>query len=280
MNSLKMTYENTRLSPTSIKEGIDIFAKTLKIKLEGLVVHSSVILEKNFEWGYDDLDEFMLKLASSYESITQFYLLLKANDGHKLGFHYFDDTESCFTSVEVQYANIRLINHIKGYFDKESDFCKVEYPAVAIKHKEQKIFIGHGSEESWRMLKDHLQDKHNFKVVAYETGARSGHSIRDILEEMVNQSSMAFLVMTGEDRGQNGKLYPRDNVVHEAGLFQGKLGFSRAIVLLEEGVEEFSNIAGIQQIRFPKGNIATTFGDVLAVIKRELIKQQFFCKFY
>jgi predicted nucleotide-binding protein len=35
-------------------------------------------------------------------------------------------------------------------------------------------------------------------------------------------------------------------VIHEAGLFQGKLGFARAIVLLEQDCNEFSNIAGLQ----------------------------------
>jgi len=76
--------------------------------------------------------------------------------------------------------------------------------------------------------------------------------------------------MTGEDETKDGKLLARQNVVHEAGLFQGRLGFSQAIILLEEGTEEFSNIAGLQQIRFPKGKIRETFGDVLAVLKREL----------
>ena len=40
------------------------------------------------------------------------------------------------------------------------------------------------------------------------------------------------------------------NVVHEAGLFQGRLGFTRAIVLLEEGCAEFSNIQGLQRSDF------------------------------
>jgi predicted nucleotide-binding protein len=46
------------------------------------------------------------------------------------------------------------------------------------------------------------------------------------------------------------------NVIHEVGLFQGRLGFKRAIVLLEEGCKEFSNIQGLGQIRYPKGNIS------------------------
>ena len=75
--------------------------------------------------------------------------------------------------------------------------------------------------------------------------------------------------MTGEDEQTDGKVRARENVVHEVGLFQGKLGFSRAIVLLEEGCEEFSNIHGLGQIRFPKGNIAAKFEDIRAVLERE-----------
>ncbi|SSC66217.1 unnamed protein product [Ciceribacter selenitireducens ATCC BAA-1503] len=59
------------------------------------------------------------------------------------------------------------------------------------------------------------------------------------------------------------------NVVHEMGLFQGRLGFMRAIVLLEDGCEEFSNIQGLGQIRFPKGNVAAAFEEVRMVLERE-----------
>jgi predicted nucleotide-binding protein len=86
---------------------------------------------------------------------------------------------------------------------------------------------------------------------------------------MLGRSSLAFLVLTGEDETADQQMRARQNVIHETGLFQGKLGFPRAIVLLEEGVEEFSNIAGIQHIPFAKGHIDGTFGEVLAVIKRE-----------
>ena len=86
---------------------------------------------------------------------------------------------------------------------------------------------------------------------------------------MLNKSVFAILVMTAEDETIEGKWYGRQNVVHEAGLFQGHLGFNRAIILLEEGTEEFSNLYGIQQIRFSKGNIKETFGDVLATLTRE-----------
>ena len=88
-------------------------------------------------------------------------------------------------------------------------------------------------------MKDHLTDQHSHEVVAYETGARAGHTIRDILDDMGREANIAFLVLTGEDEMGDGKTQARPNVIHETGLFQGKLGFSRAIVLLEDGCEEF-----------------------------------------
>jgi predicted nucleotide-binding protein len=90
---------------------------------------------------------------------------------------------------------------------------------------------------------------------------------------MLSKSSFAILVITGEDDTGAGKVRARQNVVHEAGLFQGKLGFQRAIVLLEEGVEEFSNMQGIEYIPFKKGAIKETFGDVLATLRREFSKE-------
>jgi predicted nucleotide-binding protein len=86
---------------------------------------------------------------------------------------------------------------------------------------------------------------------------------------MLDAAAIAFLIMTGEDEQADGVLHARLNVVHEAGLFQGRLGFTRAIVLLEDGCEEFSNIEGLGQIRFPKGNIKAAFDDVRRVIERE-----------
>lgn len=83
------------------------------------------------------------------------------------------------------------------------------------------------------------------------------------------KSPFAILVMTGEDEDADGKLNARPNVIHEIGLFQGRLGFNKAIVLLENGTEEFSNINRIQQLRFSKGNIKEVFGDILATLKRE-----------
>jgi predicted nucleotide-binding protein len=135
------------------------------------------------------------------------------------------------------------------------------------------VFIGHGRDPYWRDLKDHLVDKHDLRVTAYETGARAGLTISDILKDMVSAADFAILVFSAENSHADGSLHARENVIHEAGLFQGKLGFRRAIVLVEEGCQLFTNISGIQYIGYSKGNIKEAFGDILAAIRREFLKK-------
>jgi hypothetical protein len=171
------------------------------------------------------------------------------------------------TSINVKAPSMREIESILYIFDYNAS--KFQSLPQELKPENPVIFIGHGHSQQWLDLKDHLQDKHDYEVIAYESYPRSGRTIKEILEEMLDESTFALLVLTGEDETNAGEKRARQNVIHETGLFQGRLGFNKAIILLEEGVQEFSNIQGLQQIRFPKGKIIETYGEVLATIKRE-----------
>jgi predicted nucleotide-binding protein len=135
------------------------------------------------------------------------------------------------------------------------------------------VFIGHGKSLMWRELKDFVQDRLHLPWDEFNRVPVAGVTNIARLSEMLDAAVIAFLIMTGEDERADGKLQARMNVVHEAGLFQGRLGFTKAIVLLEEGCEEFTNIAGLGQIRFPKGNIKAVFDEVRRVLEREGIIQ-------
>ena len=132
-----------------------------------------------------------------------------------------------------------------------------------------KVFIGHGRSHCWRDLKDFISGRLNLVCDEFNHVATAGYTIPERLKEMLEQASIAFLVMTAEDEQVDGKLHARMNVIHEVGLFQGRLGFRKAIILLEEGCEEFSNIHGLIEIRFPKGNIRAAFEEIREVIERE-----------
>ena len=138
-------------------------------------------------------------------------------------------------------------------------------------NENKKIFIGHGGSPVWRELKDFIEDTLKLPCAEFNRISAAGKFTGNRLEEMLDKSCMAFLIMTGEDEQADGSLHARENVIHEVGLFQGRLGFERAIILLEKGCQEFSNIHGLGQIRFPKGEIEVAFGGVVKVLKRESI---------
>ena len=87
------------------------------------------------------------------------------------------------------------------------------------------VFIGHGRSPLWRELKDFIQDRLNLPWDEFNRVPVAGFTNIARLSEMLNAASIAFLIMTGEDEQAGGKVHARMNVVHEAGLFQGRLGF-------------------------------------------------------
>ena len=174
-------------------------------------------------------------------------------------------------------AEIASINHSFRICKSAADIC-----ARAASHLERKsrkkaiaarigtnVFIGHGRSSAWRELKDFVQDRLGLPWDEFNRVPVAGVTNIARLSEMLEGAAIALLVMTAEDEMADGDLQARMNVVHEAGLFQGRLGFTKAIVLLEEGCKEFSNIQGLGQIEFPQGAISAAFEEIRRVLERE-----------
>ena len=158
---------------------------------------------------------------------------------------------------------INLVRHAVSHISRKQ-VVSHQRPAVG-----KRIFIGHGHSAAWRELKDFVEDRLGLPTDEFNRVPIAGIHNTERLRQMLKSASMAFLVMTAEDERQDGTSHARLNVVHEAGLFQGRLGFNRAIVLLEEGCEEFSNIDGLGQLRFAKGEIGSKFEEIRRVLERE-----------
>ncbi len=150
-----------------------------------------------------------------------------------------------------------------------SHLLKVNRKNKRIREIGTNVFIGHGRSKAWKDLKDFIQDRLKLPWDEFNRIPVAGITNISRLSEMLNDAAIAFIVMTAEDEQISGKKHARMNVIHEAGLFQGKLGFTKAIIVLEEGCEEFSNIHGLGQIRFPKNNIQAVFEEIRLVLERE-----------
>jgi predicted nucleotide-binding protein len=140
--------------------------------------------------------------------------------------------------------------------------------------REIKIFISHGHEDDWKQLRDDLQDNHGYVIDYFEKGNSASKYTFEVLEEKLNKNNFALIIFSAEDKHEfDDKLHPRENVIHEAGLFQGRHGRMNVLLLVEKGLTEFSNILGITQIRYEKGNILAIASKVVAEINK-VIKQK------
>ena len=257
------SYERVKFPPEVIARAAAVFVDSLPTEAQKSLTFGWEVSRENESWAPESAEEF----AASYreDSVGKAKVTVFGP-----GRHFYTYINPWSTRVHLNAPSNPDALRVLQVFDEVAD----EYRRSAAEVEKSitdkvTIFLGHGRSAQWSELKNFLTDKHGFTVTAYETGPRAGLTMVHILEELSEDASFAILVHTGEDVDAAGNLHARENVVHETGLFQGKLGFERAIVLLEEDCTEFSNLLGLQQIRYSKGNIKETFGEVVATIFRE-----------
>ncbi|MBR0895780.1 nucleotide-binding protein [Bradyrhizobium tropiciagri] len=254
-------YPRTKFGVEVLRDALHRMGPPEKMKPVSLSVEGA----RDVEWSFDEMEEFFAAYREP-DTVSSEFSFQELGGFANLSVTF----STSMTRVRVRRNQRSEIEHVFASFEASAvaSLLPPEETEDILKDS-LSIFIGHGRSNVWRDLKDHLHEKHGFQVTAYETGPRVGLHIADILQEMEDEASFAILVMTGENLDAAGLLHARENVIHETGLFQGRLGFHRAIVLLEDGCAEFSNVAGIQYLPFSKGNIKETFGEVLATIRRE-----------
>lgn len=154
--------------------------------------------------------------------------------------------------------------------DKTSNPVQEFFPELRVElTRDPCVFIGHGRSKLWARVQMFLEKELGISTVTYELELHVGELIVPVLEKMLRRATFAILILTAEDEVEGSVKRARHNVVHEAGLFQGILGFRKVIVLKQDMVEDFSNIAGLQYISFDDDNVEKTFWDLQRVLKRE-----------
>ena len=172
------------------------------------------------------------------------------------------------TQVPKEMDHATLIEHVNK-LDRIVDSVRSNALAALRKNQDKRIFLGHGRSPLWRELKDFLVDRLNLPWDEFNREAVAGVATTERLTQMLESAAFAFLIMTAEDEHADAMMHARENVVHEVGLFQGKLGMRKAIILLEDDCQVFSNIHGLSYISFPQGQISAAFEDIRRVLERE-----------
>lgn len=137
------------------------------------------------------------------------------------------------------------------------------------KMKTGRVFIGHGHNEIVRhKVKDFLRDRCCLDTIILKELPSSGLTTIEKLEKYSRVADYAILIFTGDDivieqkSEDSKKQRARQNVVQELGWFQGTLGRNRTCLLVQKGVELFSNIGGVVSLRFNDTDVESVFEEL------------------
>jgi len=121
------------------------------------------------------------------------------------------------------------------------------------------VFIAHGARPDWLAVQRFIEERFGLPVYSFESGPWSGRAVAEALAEYLDRCSLAICVLTVEDFTGDGQRMGRQNVIHEVGLFQGRHGFDRVIVLVEEGCDFVPQAARPYLVQFPRNRIGNVF---------------------
>jgi hypothetical protein len=263
MASKTKTYEWVKFPPELIIQALSVFERYIPDRARtGKGTRRELQLANGDDWQHNtDEEHFADYRKDECVGATWRSIVAIGPDNLSVLYHV---VRFPMTQVSVHLPERYQVEQVFEVFEAGAARARVGPPVVL-----PVIFIGHGGNPQWMALRDHLRDQQGFDCVVFEAGPRTGRITKNVVESMADAASFAVFVHSAEDEQADGSKRARENVVHETGFFQGRLGFERAIILREEGCEDFSNIAGVQEIRFHAGNIRETFGEVVAAIRRE-----------
>lgn len=140
---------------------------------------------------------------------------------------------------------------------------------ISVADLKPRVFIGHGRSDDWKQIARYVSEELGLMVEEYEKESVVGYSVTARLEQMLAASSLAIIVMSPEDEQKGESLRARQNVVHEVGLFQGRLGFDKVIPVRHVNCEIFSNLSGLNEIKYDSLHWEPVFAKIRGVAERE-----------
>jgi len=114
----------------------------------------------------------------------------------------------------------------------------------------KKVFIVHGHNESFKQNVARTIKAIGLTPIILAEQPDKGRTVIEKFENEGNDVGFAVVLLTADDKGRKNKARTmqsraRQNVVFEMGYFMALLGRGRVMLLLQEGVEEPSDLKGI-----------------------------------
>ena len=151
------------------------------------------------------------------------------------------------------------INEVKVYRPDDDEEKAAVSPAPQRNKAAKKVFIVHGRNEAAKEKVARFLEKLGVEHIILDEQPGQNDPIIQKFEKYAAQVGFAIVLMTADDVGaekeekNNLKPRARQNVILELGFFMGRLGRDRVCSLVEEGVDNPSDYAGVEYVPLDAG---------------------------
>ena len=179
------------------------------------------------------------------ETGTRFYR------GYDIEYQMQRDNDAAFGRQMEQAKGIAL-SAIDALKDSASDLQSAEKEKASSTgiYSPQKVFIVHGHNETVKQIVARTLESAGLTPIILADQADKGRTVIEKFESEGNDVGFAVVLLTADDKGRKNYARKwqdraRQNVVFEMGYFMALLGRERVMLLLQEGVEEPSDLKGV-----------------------------------
>ncbi|HEX4220747.1 MAG TPA: PfkB family carbohydrate kinase [Pseudonocardiaceae bacterium] len=130
------------------------------------------------------------------------------------------------------------------------------------------VFVVHNENRQFAALRNFLERDCGLVTYELSTVEVRENNLAVLMDRYLDHCGFAVCLL-GADAPPGGHAPADQNLVHQAGIFQGRYGFGKVAILAEDGCDTFSNIAGLIRLDFPRGQVDATFYDLERMLERE-----------
>jgi sugar/nucleoside kinase (ribokinase family) len=150
----------------------------------------------------------------------------------------------------------------KGFLQQTETLSDSDRPAA-------RVFLVHESKRDWQAVRRFIVDQCKLEVFELSLAGVDENALAEIMAEQLPRCSFGVCVLSTDVSPGGAAGNADQDLVHQAGILQGRYGFKRVAILAEQSCMTFSNIAGLIHLDFPSGKIENTFFELERMFQRE-----------
>jgi sugar/nucleoside kinase (ribokinase family) len=128
------------------------------------------------------------------------------------------------------------------------------------------VLLAHGAPDEWSRVLSFLTGNCGLRVHRFDAESIETDDVTS-MGRATDECGFAVCILSRHDTRRSRVTNQR--VIQHAGAFHGRYGFGRVALLVEEGCEVLSNVAGLIRLDFQTGHIDSTFIQLEQMLRRE-----------